>query len=113
MSCESERHIRAGTNVSDCKAKVILNEYIPLRWRDERSRGIYRWCGEGWYRGRCRGYVQKEISYAHLSIGGGISLWHKLDQGIRLLTPTWQVLMGTNLMEVQGQIYVSVKQKSN
>ena len=66
MSRESERHIRAGTKESDCKAKVILNEYLPLRWRDERSRGIFVGVRE---RSRTEG-VQKEISYAHLILGG-------------------------------------------
>ena len=106
MSCESECHIRAGTNVSDCKAKVILNEYLPLRWRDERSRGIFV---------AVRGGVEQRspegISYAHLSLGG-ISLWHKLDQAT-YSPPTWQDLMRANVMEVLGQIYESVKQKSD
>ena len=44
-------------------------------------------------------------------IRGGISLWHKLNQATYY--PTWQALMGANVMEAQEHIYVSVKKKSN
>ena len=108
MSCESERHIRAEVNVSDCKAKVILNEYLPLIWRDERSRGIFV---------GVRGGVEQRSPEGNLLcpsiIREGEFPLAQVGLVYLLPRPMWQALMGANVIEAQEQIYMSVKQKSN